>query len=644
MRIAAIFIEDQDRPERGYTVNLGGKYYYEVQLTEDKCVIDRKENKVFIDNLFDKYGIVKNVSAIVGENGSGKTTLIRTLIEHLNGKQPGICIWEEEGDVCVSNYRIPSHSLRGSNFNIKQCDLVAIDTIYYSPFIDHKALMEGINISADSYLESDLENIQNAFEAQENIVISDRLRRSDYKRFMRMQNSEFYGFLSQSYGLFKDDGLYRVLFTRHKISVDNDSGEILFHNTPKGYRDFLSRLYRSIRREYEELNTTSSSDEELYDLNKKRFKNLILMDIFCLLISLMERNGEYLQKGKFNSKTRLANFQKKKKIPAYDQLIFWLNNYCYDVSGSKQYEYPLPGDEVIDIINFLHEKIDSFEYLDFTEGRMGLDWGSKYLYLDEETLDELLELNEKLLARLSWYYVKNKHIVSVRQLQHFVSIEFANRRLSSGETAMLNLYSKLHDYFVMVINNQSPKKADVHYVLFLDEADMGYHPSWKVTYIDSIVKFCKEFFAKNESKVQIVFSTHDPLSLSDIPSTNIVCLHKSKNGIMPIIIKQGDNDFPKHSFAANVTDLLSDSFFLKRLMGDFAYGKINELIKWLNNLENKDDQDYYKNILKLIDEPLLRYKLEQMYYEKFPKEFNTEQIKKRIKELAEKGKINIKFD
>ncbi|RXM40753.1 hypothetical protein BOQ62_04055 [Chryseobacterium sp. CH21] len=78
--------------------------------------------------------------------------------------------------------------------------------------------------------------------------------------------------------------------------------------------------------------------------------------------------------------------------------------------------------------------------------------------------------------------------------------------------------------------------------------------------------------------IQIIFTTHDPLTLSDIPNRNVAYLKKEENKTEVL----SENEKPTKSFGANITDLLSDSFFIKDgLMGDFAKEKIEEVIKYL---------------------------------------------------------------
>ena len=110
----------------------------------------------------------------------------------------------------------------------------------------------------------------------------------------------------------------------------------------------------------------------------------------------------------------------------------------------------------------------------------------------------------------------------------------------------------------------------------------------------------------NIKGINILFCTHSPFILSDIPKENVLFL--------------GDEmDFK--TFGANITISLASSFFMEYLIGEFAKTKITNIIEKLNKISNdKENNNDKENILKtirLIDEPILRNKLIEMYYEKF---------------------------
>lgn len=628
MRLAAVFIEDHSYANGGYNVNFGGNFYYEVSLGDGNCTISRTKNKSFVEGFFDDSGIVTNVSAIVGDNGSGKTSMIYEILGLLNKDFiSGVEIWEDAEITYTNTYRFNLPIILKGNWsnNIKNFHK-EIGTIYYSPYLDHKVSARGIDISADRYLREDLVNIDSTFDANSKVVISERLKRADYQRFINFQNSDFSEKIKASYGLLNDD-TYRVIFVRHKI--DANSNGVKFENTPDEFRSFLNTLFLDIQNEYDSFNRSVSSDEERFELNKKQFKNLILMDLFCLLVKLMERHNTFLEEGHFLDKNALDKFVKSQPNPE-DEFRFWLNNYEY----SKWNKKPLPDKEVLKILDYLNNYIDN---LKFSPNGTRLDWSSKSLYFDEQELNILLDLNEGLLLALNKYYSQNggddRYVFqSVSDLQYFISLEFANRHLSSGETALLNMYSRLYDFFNRnILNHQTTQKND-YYILFLDEADLGYHPAWKKSFVKSILSFSVDFFKEVGAKVQIIFTTHDPLTLSDIPNTNVVYI---KRDIPSKVLGIRNSSRPQFSFASNVNDLLGHSFFLQEiLIGDFAKDKIEEVINWIgknkkNTQYNKEEFEKMQKTVSLIEEPVLRNKLVEMLSEiEINEDFINEMIAK----------------
>ncbi|WP_445454294.1 hypothetical protein [Flavobacterium sp. 25HG05S-40] len=614
MRLAALFIENHDYEFGGYTLNFGGNYYYDVKFGDGNTKITRTKNDNFIDNFFDETGTITNVSAIVGNNGSGKTSTIYDALRVLNETyQKGIAFWEEDKLTYIDHYNtsLPKIILEGVwESGFKSIDK-EVGTIYYSPYLDHKSDAFGIDISADRYLREDLINLDSTFDASNKVVISDRLKRADYKRFISFQKSKFSEKIKNKYGLFNDD-MYRVVFTRHKIDADTKDG-VNFENTPTDFQNFLNNLFFQIREEYASFDRYVASDKERYELNKKQFKNILLMDVFCLLVTLMERQNTFLQEGHFIYKEKLSEFLKTNP-DATTKLKYWLSNYYY----SKWDKNPLPDKEIIEILDFLYNYIDN---LNFSKKGNHLNWSSMSLFFNEEKLNELLDLNESLLIALNKYYLQKEsdqtyEVNSISDLQHFVSVEFADRRLSSGETALLNLYSRVYDYFSRFIINYQVIQKKEYYILFLDEADLGYHPKWKRSFVNSIIEFSSDFFSNLGVKVQIVFTSHDAISLSDIPSTNVIYLHTSSPNR---VLNQDSELRPKTTFAANVNDLLGQSFFLEDLLiGDFANSKIEFVINWINTNRNKkgdfnrDEFNTVKKIINIIEEPVLRNKLADM--------------------------------
>lgn len=124
-------------------------------------------------------------------------------------------------------------------------------------------------------------------------------------------------------------------------------------------------------------------------------------------------------------------------------------------------------------------------------------------------------------------------------------------------------------------------------------------------------------------KIQIIFTTHDPLTLSDLPNNSIVFL--KKDGQFSSVLNIEDFERPTKTFGANISDLISESFFINNgLIGDFAKDKITETIDWINNnkvakernmVKFQQDMEHYKKIIFLIDEHITKIKLSEMISE-----------------------------
>lgn len=184
-----------------------------------------------------------------------------------------------------------------------------------------------------------------------------------------------------------------------------------------------------------------------------------------------------------------------------------------------------------------------------------------------------------------------------------------NPKLSSGQQTFLSQFSLFYKH----LNNNDKT------FLFIDEGETTLHPNWQKMYIKYIV----DFFQKNmkNKKIHIIFSSHSPFILSDIPRQNIVFL---KDG------KQVDALEKKQTFGANIHTLLADGFFMDGgLMGEFAKEKIEEVIKFLNDDKSKiKDKKEAQKIINIIGEPFLKQKLQDMYFKKFNDNSVDEQIKK----------------
>ncbi|MCL9804431.1 hypothetical protein NAT51_02790 [Flavobacterium amniphilum] len=198
--------------------------------------------------------------------------------------------------------------------------------------------------------------------------------------------------------------------------------------------------------------------------------------------------------------------------------------------------------------------------------------------------------------------------------------------------------------------------------VIFDEIELYAHPDFQKCFINELLDSLR-LINLSEHYLNILFITHSPFILSDIPKQNILFLNNGK-----------PEDYKKmNTFGANITDLLADSFFIgDGLIGNYAKEKINGTITWLNKLSdlkeqllelsnekdslkrtkienkikkikskeivdiksNKSFKNHY-NLIQSIDEPLMKYKLKEMYNEVVMDFSRADILQKKIDKMQE---------
>lgn len=625
MHLVAVYLKDNYLYNKNQVINFGGRYTY---FLNNKNIITRKLNDKYIDKFYAKTTI-QQISAIVGKNGSGKTSLLHEVIEIIQNKrrfasESHVCIFEND----MSTFCFAGTDIQHFDFKIDSIAL-KLETIYYSPFLDYKSPLPGIDIGFDTILENDLEKIYSINDQRNYPNPFRHLKMANWLRQIEFQNSEFRHSIAKLFD-FPEFETNKITFTRHKIDVDK--GEIQFHNTPYGFRKALQNIFNINKSESSVKNRPHFKNHA--DYQKHLLKNYIVLDILCLLIKQMEKINDFLSEG-YIPKEIDSLIQENKFEHSKDALLLFLKNHYYKYTKESEEFQILPDKDVEDLINEIFEMIDSLEAKNDKDTRF-FDWSDKSIILNKEQSKRLLQLNNNFLIKVDQYYELNnsrdeKPIFSrTERIEGFLNFEPSNRSLSSGENALLNFYSRIYGYFHKnLLELERIEKAGL-YILFLDEADLGFHPQWKKLFVKSCITFITDFFKKLDVEVQIILTTHDPLTLSDILNYNIIYL--TQTGSNRKILNESEE--PLNSFGANIHDLLAHSFFLNDgFMGEFAKEKINSLIKYIENgkLKDKDwNKEKAKKFINLIGEPLIRNDLEALYFEVF---YDENEIDLRIEDL-----------
>ena len=212
------------------------------------------------------------------------------------------------------------------------------------------------------------------------------------------------------------------------------------------------------------------------------------------------------------------------------------------------------------------------------------------------------------------------------------SISF--NRLSSGERQFMYTTSTL---LYHLLNLRSVRKGRPKYRCFnlvLDEVELCFHPEYQRTFIFDFLRIIKLLNFQDRCSLNVIITTHSPFILSDIPDTNILYLKdghpENKSGLI-------------NPFAANVNDILKQSFFLNNgFIGKFAQRKIKRLVSFLSLADESRDSFNMKlapALIEKVGDPLLRETLWRMldeFYRDHPTiKRHDEEAKTKAERIAE---------
>ncbi|WP_394773524.1 hypothetical protein, partial [Flavobacterium sp.] len=241
-----------------------------------------------------------------------------------------------------------------------------------------------------------------------------------------------------------------------------------------------------------------------------------------------------------------------------------------------------------------------------------------------------------------------------------VDINFSNNngnfnQLSSGEKQKVYAFSTII-YHLRNLMSVHPIKTNLklktskedkldtikytNYNIIFDELEMYFHPEMQRTIIFDLLENISKL--TGSFKLNIIFITHSPFILSDIPNNNILFLNVKS-------ISEGNNDLKKYAlpqkndqktFASNIHELLTDGFFMESTKGAFAVFKIGEILKFCQEVKIANGEDK----LSLIE----RYNKGKFNYSKIiemiGEDYITRILKNHIDEIEDILGINKKIE
>lgn len=594
------------------------------------CKYDKNKNELSIEEKKDYVSIFPeniNVTAIVGENGSGKSSIIKIILMLIYGKQslePQIESQLKEYKfflIIKKNDRFEKISLIEDYESITDQDNTQIEEIQTIDFFSiHFNYM--LDTLYDGTKDEWIKKIYHRNDRYATPILLEPYKNADNEEKIDLKIIEYLNNqrILKFYNNIKTDTLINSFFNPNKLKI--------FYPTIKEYG-----LKKTLK---ENSQTQFNYDYEIQDLDKLSYK---IQKMYSKKIT-RERMGTILDSindlyvNKNANDINIIYLALKLMTPSYSynkEVVQKIEKLLTDTKNIKA------KDVINKIIKEVNQSIDKILAPNDTSYenekiRRCLKFHQNYQNqqfrdIFTNSIDDI-----KIISELN----NNFHEL----VPPWIEVEFFDnsksiKSLSSGQKGLFTFIINI----LYQLSNLKQKQQYQSLNLFLDETDVGFHPAWQTSYLNETIKSIEKIWDK---KINIVFLTHSPFILSDIPKKNVIFLENDENHNCINMT----NYITINTFGANIHTLLSHGFFMKEgLMGEFAKERINQAIKYLNQKElTKDEIDYCENIISIIGEPILKSTLQAMLSSKETKldklKRQKEELEKAIKREEEKVKSN----
>lgn len=583
--------------------------------------INYKDSVNVFDNLFsDKLSIKANVTAVVGNNGAGKTTLIEEIYDRLDDLKHNknfndyILIFETSDKLHVIHHfqepiKIDSYTNAKRIIVQNDKDFILLNNFSYV-LMSNDLKIEGKNLIDESVKdENKIDTIFNGYLNEffgvkylEEIEVFESIQKA-YRR-----KDEIKKFL---YELVKIDYMVNVFSNKNnKSSFINDLGDFSVNFKLHDFSNYFTFALYSFNNQSKTgalIQGDFILDYFIQNLFQELISYIILKEVNKDYIKSIDKildnhsilfcnhsNKEYIENQVLKS---IPPMTEANNIFIYyndcDSLLACINNICEIFKGSNK------------VITYFFEvakcmKLLSTKTIPLVDGYY------------EIKISDLRSLDTSKHKNIQFYFLK--------------FIDDLRIGMSSGENKFITMLSQL--YFLKNCQDLYPKlkKVNKNTLIIIDELDAFLHPEWQRTILYKILVQLKEQF--DDHNFQIIFTTHSPIILSDIPRENCILIKKGMENNILNYQELGE------TFGQNIYVLYENAFFLDNgFVGEFS----KSFIKMLHNhiLENNalnliKNKKLYLNYISVIGEPLIRNQLLSILNSKIT---NYDYRKERIEDL-----------
>lgn len=585
-----------------YDVNLNFDTEFSIEYDKVSKHLSIRRNDTFPKNFWP--GNISSVSVIAGKNGAGKSSVIQWLMERtFFGGMPerinGIIVLYENQELLIYHdieVKISYDGAEKTKIRINSKDTsnwpreilrsnISIRTLFYSGHFnckiqDRRLLDEDDmvwNLSDQWLLEYDFK--ENNDSSLSDISIGDFFNAHEVKNDIRICNLLFDRRFEET---FKENGHLEIRLPRYIVFSAKTNVDRVLDNRIQLLKD----------------------SQIIENGQKKKKKKYPKSDINSLRgISEVSHNPTMEMRDEAEGKAGFSKF-----------LYYALKDFCFKIMPQKSFNGVLKS-EILDLFtnDYVHSELSVTEWIKNAKSKIESKIGGINLEISKNDIIQVrdffesLEISMGFIEKLKWkdgspyidcvstvndpnfhhshgeqayaehlpaHYRNIDEVIS--RVERFCNIRYSHSLiqesiLSSGELAMLNLYSRIK----YALDHQSYKKyKESSCILLLDEAEIGFHPEWQRQFVNKLTYFVSKI-SEGCAPIQIIYTTHSPITLSDMPKECVNLLKIEKNESRNVPLKE-----KRETFGANVFELYGDSFFMENgLIGEFASEKIKALNK-----------------------------------------------------------------
>ena len=581
---------------------------------ENLTITEKKEYvSIFPDNI--------NVTAIAGENGSGKSSLFEVLtflyyqgvIVNREDKTFFLFCKNNEFFIQCENYK---------NIPLKNKDLEDFLKIKNNTFINmnkefcargEMPLIHFSNCISDITKNYSLKALKNYDKFYNGIQPIKPLMKSENSydnfnqkfQYILKKNTDFFNFIDETF-IF-DSYQCEIHLQEIEVSIvqyDNkEFGEYISFQNKKhlNYEELLYKMLIILVIEMTMGKIHASKHDSLKPntANAEILKTYIKENIEDKLINKLDNFDD----SSLKFALEICKQSLEKIEESISEEIFDINLF----SAYSQWEPKKP-------MNNFHELMGDYEV-----PQSNTIFQSKIFKIKDNYLETIYE-NELLNFMMNHNILRCNFLNSKKNNCHF--LEF-----SSGEKLFLNILTNFAYTLFRLSDNYCG-------VMLFDEIELSFHPNWQKRLLKSFIHIQDEISKSKKLYLHLIFTSHSPFILSDLPKENVIFL---ENG------KQVNPDI-KQTFGANIHTLLSNGFFMSDgLMGEFAKSKINEIKDFYEKVKKSknpkktylkkynDKKKDFENIQKIIGELFLQTIIKN-YLDELEEIFDDKTYKNRKKE------------